>query len=296
MFEPVFQENVPLSRCTTFRIGGPARFFLVAQNAEQVCESVLMAQKMGVPWKIIGQGSNILAADEGYVGAVIAFKNNVKPRMDQDGNVRVSGGAALSSLIDFMARAGIAGTEDLAGIPGTVGGAIAGNAGAYGTPISKALAQVRLLDKQGNITDVPCEDIAFDYRSSSVKDQGSIVLEATFSGLATERSLLRETVRARLDDRAKKHPDPERVGTAGSYFKNPLGADGKRIAAGRLLEEAGCKEFHLGGARLWHSHANIIIADQGARATDVVGLAQEMAACVGERLGFQLSAEVQFLG
>jgi UDP-N-acetylmuramate dehydrogenase len=296
MVQPVFQSDVPLSRHTTFRIGGPARYFLIARNSGEVAEAVLAARKMGLPWWIIGHGSNILAADEGFNGAVIAFRDDSMPRTDPSGTVSVSGGTALRMLVEYMAGNGMGGLEDLAGIPGTVGGAIAGNAGAYGTPISNSLIRALIMDNDGKVADVARDTLVFDYRSSSVKDAGSIVLEATFAARPTDVATLARTVTERLADRARKHPDPELVSTAGSYFKNPLGQDGKRIAAGRLLEEAGCKEFQIGGARLWHSHANIIVADQGTRAADVMRLAREMAARVGERLDVELLPEVQFLG
>jgi len=291
-----FLRGVPLSCHTTFRIGGPAQAFYEAHSADDVVEASWKAEGMGLPWQVIGHGSNILASDSGYPGAVIAFKDDSPPTINADGTVTASGGLSLARLIDFMAKAGLASLEEMAGIPGTVGGAIAGNAGAYGMSVGDRVLSVLLLDRNGNMHRVGRDQLRFSYRWSSIKENGHVALSATFSAMRREPSEIARAIEARLCDRAEKHPDPAVVSTAGSFFKNPTGEDGARIAAGRLLEEAGCKGLSVGGASLWHSHANIIVTDGRATARDVRELARCMSAKVSERWGIELLPEVLYLG
>ena len=296
MAAPLFDRSVLLAEHTTFRIGGPAQAFYRALFADDVVEAAWKAEGMGLPWRVIGHGSNILASDQGYSGAVIVFKDTRTPTLNDDGTVTASGGVSLRGLIDFMTESGIAGLVDLAGIPGTVGGAIAGNAGAYGVAIGDRIHSVLILDKNGSMREVHRKDLKFSYRGSSIKENGLVVLEATFTTKRDDPATIREMVETRLADRARKHPNPDLVSTAGSFFKNPLAWDGKRIAAGRLIEEAGCKGFRIGGASLWHSHANIIVTDGNASAEDVKKLAKLLSNRVSEHSGIDLTPEVSYLG
>jgi UDP-N-acetylmuramate dehydrogenase len=296
MSKPLFKRGVPLSSHTTFRIGGPAQAFFVANSTDAVVEATWRAEGMGLPWQVIGHGSNILASDKGYPGAIIVFKDESASLINTDGTITVSGGLALSKLVDFTAHAGLGGFEDLAGIPGTVGGAIAGNAGAYGRAIGDRVISVLLLDRNGSVHKACREDIKFSYRWSSIKENGSVILEATLSADSRNPAEIEGMIQARLEDRGGKHPDPTVVGTAGSFFKNPTDEDGRRIAAGKLLEEAGCQDLKVGGATLWHAHANIIVTSGSATARDVRELATRMATMVSEHSGIELTPEVSFLG
>lgn len=270
--------------------------FYEAHCTDEVVEATWKAEGMGLPWQVIGHGSNILASDEGYAGAVIVFRDERPPVMGVDGFVTASGGLSLTNLIKFMAESGCAGLEDLAGIPGTVGGAIAGNAGAYGSAIGERVESVLLLDRNGTMRRVGGDDLEFSYRWSSIKENGFVILEAKLRAELCDPAEINRTIAERLTDRAKKHPDPETVGTAGSFFKNPTASDGTRIAAGRLIEESGCRDLKYGGASLWHSHANIIVAETDTRASDVKRLSDEMAYRVSKRFGIELTPEVSFLG
>lgn len=293
---PFFERGVPLANHTTFRIGGPVHAFYEAHCADEVVEATWKAEGMGLPWRVIGHGSNILASDSGYPGAVIVFRDERPPVLNVDHTVTASGGLTLSNLIGFMAESGCAGIEDLAGIPGTVGGAIAGNAGAYGKSIGERVKSVLLSDRNGTMLRVSRSDLKFAYRWSSIKENGFVILEATLDSDLSDPTGIRRAISERLADRAKKHPDPAKVNTAGSFFKNPTSEDGKRIPAGRLLEEAGCSKLKFGGAALWRSHANIIVADADAKASDVKRLSDEMAERVSNRFGIDLTPEVSFLG
>ncbi|MFH1830564.1 MAG: UDP-N-acetylmuramate dehydrogenase [Pseudomonadota bacterium] len=292
---PYLKYSVPLSAHTTFKIGGPATAVFEANSAASVIESTWKAKGMGLLWQVIGHGSNILASDQGYDGAIIVFKDEIPPHDDENGTITVSGGYTLKKLIDFMAEKGKGGLENLYGIPGTVGGAIAGNAGAYGSQIADSISSVLIMDRAGNVRKVKRDELEFAYRWSSIKEAGHVVLEATFRTDEKDPTELKRTIDERLADRKRKHPDPKGTNTAGSFFKNPLGQDGKRISAGKLLEEAGCKELRVGGARLWHTHANIIVADENATAADVRKLANTMATRVSEKYGINLLPEVCYL-
>lgn len=292
---PRFERNVPLSSHTTFRIGGPAKAFIEVSTPDQVVEAAWKAEGMGLPWQVIGQGSNILASDNGYSGAVIVFQDETPPRRENEGLITVSGGYPLSMLVEFMAACGAGGLENLIGIPGTVGGAIAGNAGAYGTAVSDPLVRVLLLDRNGGMKKVKSDELRFAYRSSSIKDGGEVVLEASFEVRKSSPEELQKVLHERMTDRRRKHPDWKEVPTAGSYFKNPLGNGGVRMAAGKLLEEAGCSGLRVGGAYLWPSHANIIVTERSARSRDVRALAEMMSRRVDEKCGIALTPEVVYL-
>ncbi len=290
-----FERGIPLSTYTTFRIGGPAFALIKARSTDEVIEAAWKAEGQGLPWQVIGHGSNLLVSDDGFDGAVIVFRDETPPRIHDDGTVTVSGGFSLRSFVDFMAANGLGGLENLAGIPGTVGGAIYGNAGAYGVSISEKLISTVLLDRTGGMRRVDPDKLMFSYRSSALKSSGEVVLEARFSADSADPAALNKTITERLSDRQRKHPDPSLVPTAGSYFKNPSSHEGGRIPAGRLIEDAGCGQMHVGGAHLWHSHANIIVTDGSARARDVKELAAEMASRVEDRFGMKLTPEVVYL-
>lgn len=292
---PRFERNVALSTHTTFRIGGPAKAFIEVATPDEVVEAAWRAERLGLPWQVIGHGSNILASDNGYGGTIIVFKDQSAPRIKEDGSITVSGGHPLSQLVEFMAANGAGGLENLIGIPGTVGGAIAGNAGAYGTAVSDALQSVLLLDRNGGMKKVKNSELRFAYRSSSIREGGEVVLEATFNVRKASPEELRQLLRERMADRQRKHPDWREVPTAGSYFKNPLGNGGIRMAAGKLLEEAGCSGLRVGGAYLWPTHANIIVTEKDAHARDVRRLAEMMSRRVDEKCGIALTPEVVYL-
>lgn len=292
---PCFQNGVKLAEHTTFRIGGTARAFCIARSAEEVVEAAWKAESMGMAWYVIGRGSNILASDSGLGNAIIAFKDDHLPVINPDGTVTVSGGLGLWELANFCATNGLSGLENLAGIPGTVGGAIAGNAGAYGTSMGELVRSALLLDKNGNIQKNETREITFTYRGSSIRDGGKVVLEATLALWRRDVHEIESTMAKRLMDRRNKHPDPAKVSTAGSYFKNPELKDGTRVAAGKLLEQAGCKELRIGNAHTWPTHANIIVTDGASSAAEVLELTRRMTERVSQIHGIRLVPEVVYL-
>ncbi len=276
---------------TTLRIGGPARFFANAKNEGMLVDAVREAIDAGISWRIIGLGSNILAADTGTSKAIIRFVDNTAPKRENT-SLEVSGGTPLWDLITRCVEWGLGGLEDLAGIPGTVGGAISGNAGAYGTSISQCVQSVRILRRDGSIDTIGGSELDFIYRSSAIKRKGDAILSATLALDAQSPKTMAALTQERMADRKKKHPNPNEIPTAGSFFKNPNDANGKRIAAGKLIEACGCRELSVGGAHLWKHHANIVVTDGTATARNVLDLTELMSARVADRFDIHLEREV----
>ncbi len=286
---------MPLSGYTTFRIGGPARYLAEVSSPEDVVEAAVTARNMGLSWTTIGHGSNILASDDPIDRAVIVYRSKTAPKILDDGRVEVSGGYPLHKLIEFLVLKGLGGLEKLVGIPGTVGGAIAGNAGAYGTWISEHVELLSVLNGDADEITRSQEDCSFEYRDSVIKRKGEIILKATLNMRPEDSEVLRNELAAKIADRRQKHPDPERIPTAGSFFKNPKSPDGKRKAAGEMLEKVGCKKLRVGNAKTWHKHANIIVTDGPSTAIDIRQLALQMTERVLDEFGINLMPEVTYL-
>jgi len=290
----IFSQD-KLAQYTTFRIGGPARALFISRSAEDVIEAINKAKSTSLAWRVIGHGSNILAADKSLGSAIIVFKDSSSPQIQENGDIVVSGGYPLSGLAIYLASKGLGGLENLAGIPGTVGGAIVGNAGAYGSAIGDAVKNVSLINKAGKILEAGADMLKFSYRHSRLKETGETVLKATIRTTQCESEKLHKIIETRLADRLQKHPDYREFPTAGSFFKNPMGTDGRPTSAGQLLQEAGCKTLRVGGAYVWPKHANIIVSDGKATAEDVLRLSAEMKARVKKLFGIELEQEVCFL-
>ena len=287
-----------LTDCTTFRLGGACRELATVADAKAAAAAIRAWNAAGIPWRIMGGGSNLLVADAGISEAVLRFHAG-RPDCRLDGGmVCASAGTALDALARFAAEEGQAGLGFAAGIPGTVGGGICGNAGAFGAALGDALDRVEVLARTGEARTIPRAALEFDYRSSSLQRTGEIVARAWFRTQAGDRSALQAERDEILAQRREKHPDWRALPTAGSFFKNrPAEAPGgRRRAAGMYLEQAGAKTMREGGAYVFEKHANIVIAGPGATARDVARLAARMAAAVQERFGFELEPEVRFWG
>jgi len=295
---PHYTISDPLAKHTTFRIGGPAHAVYFAQSADAVRIAAEHATRDGIPWRVIGEGSNILANDAPYEGAIIVFKNARLPTLtSKNGEINVSGGTSLNDLICFTIDHGLEGLENLAGIPGTVGGAIVGNAGAYGSNISTGLKTVRLMAQDGTTSTVNASELEFDYRHSRLKRTREVILDAQFKLAAGEKRALKTAADFALAQRKEKHPNYFQVPTAGSFFKNlpPPAGETRRLAAGKLLDQVDAREMQVGHAGVWHKHANIVVNLGRATARDVKDLTQEMADRVKEKFGVDLEPEVTFL-
>jgi UDP-N-acetylmuramate dehydrogenase len=296
--------NAPLDRYTRFEIGGPARMLANVSAVEALAETLQLAKTSGTPKAVIGGGTNLIAADEGFPGVVVRY---VAKNIEIDGNrVRVEAGAVLQDLVDRTIDAGLRGLETMTGIPGWVGGAIYGNAGAYGHSIQECVESVRFFD--GSETRELCaKELKFTYRTSIFKSNKDwVVLDAVLKLHPADAAELRSTADGILKIRNEKYPPAMKC--AGSIFKNLLVAElpagvtvpEKVVREGKVpsayfLEEAGAKGLAIGGLRVADYHANLIYNEGGGTARDLWHLIETLKAGVFERFGVQLEEEVQAL-
>ena len=287
-----------LTDYTTFRLGGPCRELVAVAEAKAAAEVLRGWNAAGVSWRAMGGGSNLLVADGGIPEAVLRVHSAVPDCRIEGGFFIVSAATELDALARFAAEEGLAGLGFAAGIPGTVGGGICGNAGAFGASLGDVLERVEVLTRAGDLKSIPREGLVFGYRCSSLQQTGDIVTRAWFRTKGGDRAALKAEREEILAMRRDKHPDWRTLPTAGSFFKNlpPETEGGHRRAAGKYLEQAGAKQMREGGARVYEKHANIVIAGPGAKARDVAVLAGRMAAAVKAKFGFDLEPEVRFWG
>jgi UDP-N-acetylmuramate dehydrogenase len=293
-FSRFIRRDVPLVGYTTLGIGGPAELLAEIQSLEDFTTIVRAARRAGLPVTILGEGSNLLVGDGGIAGLVVI--NRCRRIWEAGHKVVAEAGGKLNDLVDFAIDHGLAGLEKMAGIPGTIGGAVIGNAGAYGQSISSVLTRVTLLGKTGAVFDQEPTELGFGYRTSRLKTSTDIVLLAEFRLNSGVSAQLRESADGVLAKRAVKLPVGDK--SAGSYFKNiedttaPYG----KLPAGKLLEEAGAKSLRVGPAAVSDKHANVIVNLGGATAADVRKLAEKMKLAVKAKFGIELEEEVRFLG
>lgn len=292
-------RNARMSDYTTFGLGGACPALIDCPDAAALAETAQLLHRRAIRSLVIGQGSNLLVADAGIDTIVLRYCAEDAPDIEFEGfRVRVSGNTLLDDLARLTIGRGVGDLSFCSGIPGTVGGAIAGNAGAFGRQIGDVVESVRLLDGGGRQHEVAAEELGFGYRSSALKQTGAVVLDAVLKVEPANIQALEKERGRIMELRRTKHPDWRATPCAGSVFRNiePTSAAGRRQAAGWFLEEAGAKDFRVGGARLFEKHANIIIADPGASASDVFDLAEKMIAAVREKFGFKLEREIKLIG
>ncbi len=282
-----------LSDYSRFKIGGTADFFFEAYSSAELVKAVRAARQYPLPYYVIGAGCNLLFDDEGFRGLII--KNGAKGlSVDRDkGEIEALSGTSLEEMIQFCLEEGMSGLEALAGIPGTIGGAVFSNAGAFGDCIGNFLKEADLLDEKGEEKRVDKEYFTFDYRYSSLRRKHDLLLKAVFALKSGERERIKQRVDEILDERYKRHP-PEETAYAGSYFKNPVLPDGEKVVAAALLDEVGAKDLRIGGAAVYERHANFILNQGGATAKDILSLAQELKRRVKEKYDIELEEEVIF--
>jgi UDP-N-acetylmuramate dehydrogenase len=291
-------KNALLRDITTFQVGGPCPLLIEGATAAQLPAIIQLLNKTGQPFLVIGQGANLVVSDKGIDQAVIRFYSET-PTITASGNrVTVSGDTLLDGLAIFTIESESGDLSYCSGIPGTVGGGIAGNAGAFGRQMGDHLVSAEILGLDGRIRTVAKTDLEFAYRHSKLKETGEIVLSATFE-LPIEKKEIMQAERDRIMQfRKDHHPDWHKEPCAGSVFRNiePTSAVERRKAAGFFLQEAGAHLFRVGGARLYEKHANIIVADPGCTAQDVWELSEKMARAVKDKFDITLVREVRFLG
>jgi UDP-N-acetylmuramate dehydrogenase len=287
-----------LNQFTTFQLGGPCREVVTASDAARVSEVLCDWNASGIPWRVMGGGSNLLVADEGVSEAVLRVVSQEADFSPVEDGVCVGAGLSLDACSQWVTENGLAGLEFAAGIPGTVGGGVCGNAGAFGAALGDVIQGVEWVSPEGKIHRLPREALAFGYRSSSLQESGGVITRLWFHLEKGDAEELRSARNDILAVRKEKHPDWRVLPTAGSFFKNlpPAVEGGHRQAAGKFLEEAGAKSMREGAARVFEKHANIVIAEEGATARDVAKLTSRMAAAVRDQFDIELLPEVRFWG
>ena len=287
------QQSVSLQEHANFKVGGHADYFFTASSLPDLVQAVHTARDNGMPYYIIGGGYNLLFDDDGFRGLII--KNSVLGiESKETTKIDVFSGTHLWDLVQFSVANSLEGLEFLAGIPGTVGGAVFGNAGAFDRDIGSFLAEALILNKGGEQVQVGRDYFAFDYRQSRLRTDRDILLKATFSLQKGIRKDIQERIAENLEKREKKHP-PKGVACAGSFFKNPVLPDGKRIPAAYFLDKVGAKTLSVGGAAVFSDHANFIINKKGATSNDILCLALELKNRVKQEFEIELEEEVIYL-
>jgi len=284
-----------LGQFTTFKTGGPAKYFLKVRSAEDASYAVKTARRLELPYFLIGGGSNLLISDYGFDGLII--KVDVRGlKIVKERNIFCGAGEDLMALVNFAADNSLTGLEFASGIWGTVGGAIYGNAGAYGGEIKDVVKELTLVDILGTIKKVSRDYCGFTYRGSRLKKTNDIVIDTYFELKTGDKKKIRGKIDEILAIRSTKHPVEGK--SAGSFFKNipdPKEPYGK-LPAGKLLDQVGCKGLSVGGAKVYEKHANIIVNSGNATSSDIHKLADIMKQRVYDKFGILLEEEVIQLG
>lgn len=291
-------RNLPLAPLTTFRVGGSADWYVQVRGADEIRRVMAIARRAGVPVTVLGGGSNVLVADRGVRGIVMRVHGGNVSAPDPR-HVRADAGVTINGLVRWTIGRGLSGLEAWAGTPGTVGGAIHGNAHFRGRLISETLDRVTLASPQGEIIDVPASDMQFGYDDSRLHRTGEIVVDATFNVGSGDPVALRATARESLAFR--KRTQPLESASAGCIFQNPDPArdavpEGIPPSAGALVDRAGLKGSRLGQAMVSTTHANFIVNQGGATAEEIRGLIERCKHAVRDRFGVELREEIVYLG
>src|SRR5438094_593724 len=280
-------ENEPLARYNTWRLGGPARYLAMPADSEDVVRALELAQDRGLPWVVLGLGSNVLVKDGGFPGVVIRMGKGLD-RFEMKGATAIVGaGMPTPILARRTADAGFVGIERFVGIPGTVGGGIYMNAGCHGAEFSEVVTEVTVMDARGKVKQLARKQISFKYRASNIE---GIVLEAKL-GLGEESPAKLKELQAKLF-RWRKAGTPFDQPCCGSTFINPSGTK----TAGMLIDECGLKGFTIGGAQVSTQHANYIINKGTATASEVLKVIEHVRKTVAKKTGITLELECKIIG
>jgi UDP-N-acetylmuramate dehydrogenase len=292
------ERQAPLAPLTTFKVGGPADFLLSVDSAVELSDAVRLARAHGVPVTVLGGGSNLLVADAGVRGLVVRLRRGDVQQIADDA-IRADGGLTINGLVRWTITHGLAGLEAWAGTPGTVGGAVYGNAHFRGRNISEHIVQVRLMDSEGDVRDVAGSEMEFAYDYSRLHQTRELVVSADFKVGRGEPEHLRAVARDSLAYR--KRTQPLALPSAGCIFQNPdpareLVPAGIPCSAGALVDRAGLKGARSGGARVSPTHANFIVNDAGARAADIRALIERCKYEVWAQHRVRLREEIVSIG
>ena len=292
------QHDAPLAPLTTFKVGGRADWLIQARSREDVSRALEIAREFEMPVTVLGGGSNVLVADAGLRGLVIRIHGGEVTRIEAT-RIRAEGGVTINGLVRWTISHGVAGLETWAGTPGTVGGAIHGNAHFRGRLISELIEMVTLAALDGSIGDVPVSEMEFGYDYSRLHRTREVVIAADFRVTDGSPEALRATARESLAFR--KRTQPLESASAGCIFQNPdptrdVVPEGIPWSAGALVDRAGLKDARAGNARVSMTHANFIVNDGGARADEVRDLVERCKREVRSRFGVGLREEIVYLG
>ena len=279
----------PMKKHTTFRVGGNADFFVIPKTVEEVKQTIMLCVEQDMPYYILGNGSNLLVGDKGYRGVVIQIYKEMNNIFVDGQKIKVQAGALLSKIGSVALEAGLTGFEFAAGIPGTMGGAVVMNAGAYGGEMKDVLEEVTVLTKEGEVLILSKEQLDMGYRTSVVAKMDYIVLKATIALELGDR----DAIKARMDELKVQRTtkQPLEFPSAGSTFKRPEG-----YFAGKLIQDAGLRGFKVGGAQVSEKHCGFVINKGDATAADIVELMKQVSERVKEKFGVELEPEVKRLG
>jgi UDP-N-acetylmuramate dehydrogenase len=292
------RRDVPLRDLTTFRVGGPADWLVEARSSSEIVALLRIAARAGVPVTLLGGGSNVLVADRGVRGLVIRPRGGEVIRLD-DHRIRADAAVTINGLVRWTIAHGSAGLESWAGTPGTVGGAVFGNAHFNGRSIGELIVEASIATRRGDVTTVPADALAFGYDRSRLQTSGEVLLTATFLVAPGDPAALRATARESLAFR--KRTQPLESPSAGCVFQNPERGrdavpDGIPWSAGALVDRAGLKGHAVGGARVSTTHGNFIVNGGAASAADIRRLIERCRAAVRDRFGVTLREEIVYLG
>ena len=281
-----FRENEPLAAHCTFKIGGPAQLFVQPQTEQQLCSAAALCKEQAVRYYLLGNGSNILFADEGFAGVVLDVSALGSDIAVEDNMLTAGAGVRLTALCRAALEHGLSGLEFAYGIPGTVGGAVYMNAGAYGGEMKDVLTVVRYLTAEGEVVQASAAELDLSYRHSIFEENGGCILSAQFAlqpGNAAD-------IRAKMDELMAKRVEKQPLDkpSAGSTFKRPAGA-----FAAALIDQCGLRGFRHGGAAVSDKHCGFVVNLGGATCADVLALCDEVRAIVKEKTGYELEKEIR---
>ena len=282
-------ENEPMSRHTTFRTGGPASLFIRPENKDQLVEVMALIKKLGTEFFVLGNGSNLLVSDKGFDGVVISLSKMNDIHLEGDKNIYAEAGAMNSQIAAFARDNGLKNFEFAAGIPGTIGGAMIMNAGAYGGEMKLVTRSVTVLSPEGEIMVLDNASMEFGYRSSAIKGRGYIVISVLLSLEKGDKETITQNMQELAAKRREKQP--LEFPSAGSTFKRPEG-----YFAGKLIEDAGLRGFSVGDAAVSEKHCGFVINKGNATSAEVYELICEVRKRVYENSGVTLEPEVIMLG
>lgn len=287
--EEHIRVNEPMWKHTTFRVGGSATYFISVTKEKEIALLLRLLREEKYPHFILGNGSNLLVADQGYQGVIIFIGDEFSNIIIEGTKVTVEAGAYMSKVAKVAMEAGLSGFEFASGIPGTMGGGVAMNAGAYGGEMEQVVESIHAIDDKGNLVIIEKEKMEFDYRKSIVKEKNLVVTKVVLSLKQSHR----DEVYERISELAvmRKEKQPIEFPSAGSTFKRPPGE-----FAGKLIMEAGLKGFQIGGAKISEKHAGFLVNAGGATASEIVSVMEETKKRVWEHSGIMLEPEVILLG